>query len=116
MQKETIRAWSAEVGEDEPLRVYFVLPDTFFDVALFMCKSCPAIFAVDRDAEHHSGQPFEELRRELVCPECGAPLLDAVEYPGTFRYPDGTEGHFTPPRTYPPDCELVTLEVWNPYT
>jgi rubredoxin len=116
MKKLTIRGWSRDVtcGAATVL-VYFVLPDTFFDVRLFTCMSCGALFGVDRDREHYSGRPFDELREKLRCPGCGGSLGDLVEYPETFLCPGGDEGHFKPSATYPPDSELVTFDVWDPY-
>ncbi len=116
MKKWTIRSWTKDVPCDgTPVRVYYVLPDTFFEVTLFTCRTCGALFGVDREREHYSGRPFDRLREKLTCPECGTSLRDAVEYPETFRCPNGEEGHFVPPRTYPPDSELVNFDVWDPY-
>ena len=116
MKKIAIRVWRELVPcGSEKVLVYWVLPDTFFDVFLFTCRNCGAIFGVDREREHYSGRPFEELRQSLTCPACTTPCTELVEYPQTFVCPDGSEGHWDPPRTYPPDTELVTLEVWDPY-
>lgn len=116
MKKWRIRVWYRDVpcnGADT--RVYFVLPDTFFNVTLFQCAACSAIIGVDRDGEGYSGKKFENLRGSLECPNCGESLANAYEYPQTFRCADGSEGHFELPREYPPDSELVELEVWDPY-
>ena len=116
MKKLTIRGWTKVVPcGDATVRIYYVLPDTFFDVRLFACTTCGALFAVDREREHYSGRPFDGLRGTLTCPQCGSSLRDVVEYPETFICPDGEEGHFEPPTTYPPDSELVNIEVWDPY-
>jgi rubredoxin len=112
----TIRGWMKDVTcAGSIVRVYYVLPDTFFDVTLFTCRSCGALFGVDRDREHYTGRPFEKLRVTLTCPQCATPCAELTEYPGTFVCPDGEEGHFLPPPTYPPDSELVEFEVWDPY-
>jgi rubredoxin len=116
MKKWTIRGWTADVPCDGTVvRVYYVLPDTFFDVTLFTCRTCGALFGVDREREHYSGRPFDKLRDRLTCPECGTSLRDLTEYPETFRCPNGEEGHFVPPPSYPPDSELVNFDVWDPY-
>lgn len=116
MKKRTIRGWSRDVPSDEgSVRVYFVLPDTFFDVTLFTCTKCGALFGFDRDAEHYKGPPFSQLQERLTCPQCGASLRELAEYPETFLNPDGSPGHFVLPRDYPPDSELVSFDVWDPY-
>jgi len=117
MKKWKIRAWTAEVPVSGAgtVRVFYVLPDTFFDVTLFTCMNCGALFGVDREREHYSGRPFDELRRTQRCPECGESLAYLQEYPETFRGPTGEEEHFAPPRNYPPDSGLVDLDVWDPY-
>ncbi len=91
------------------------MADTFFDVTLFTCRSCGAVFGVDREREQYSGRPFDKLREKLTCPDCGTSLRDLVEYPATFRCPNGDEGHFVPPGIYPPDSELTNFDVWDPY-
>ena len=91
------------------------MPDTFFEVDLFTCMSCGAVIAVDRERERYSGMPWEQKRAIDSCPQCADSLKASVKYPETFRCPDGTEGHFVPPKEYPPDSELVTFEVWDVY-
>jgi rubredoxin len=116
MKKWQIRAWPVDVlcgGAN--VRVHFVLPDTFFDVTLFACAACSAIIGVDRERERYSGKKFEDLRKSLRCPNCNESLTTAMEYPQTFQCPDGTLGHFDLPSDYPPDTDLVELEVWDPY-
>jgi hypothetical protein len=116
MKKRTIRGWTRQIPcAQQMTRVYFVLPDTFFDVALFTCLSCGALFGIDRDAEHYIGPAFDQLRARLDCPDCGSSLDKLADYPQTFRCPDGSQGHFAPSRDYPPDSELVSFEVWDPY-
>jgi len=116
MKKWRIRVWFADVVcGGAPVRVYYALPDTFFDVVLFACSACSAIIGVDREREQYSGKKFDDLRRTLNCPNCNESLSTAFEYPQTFRCPDGSHGHFDLPSDYPPDSELVELEVWDPY-
>lgn len=116
MNPWTIRGWTSNVEDGAgTVQVFYVLPDTFFDVTLFTCLECGALFGVDREREHYSGRSFERLREDALCPACGHLLADAAEYPQTFRHPDGRIGHFEPPRRYPPDSELVPFVVWDPY-
>jgi hypothetical protein len=116
MKRLRIRVWSSDVMcRDMPVRVYFSLPDTFYDVVLFSCSACSAIIAVDREREQYSGKKFDDLRATLNCPSCSESLISAFEYPQTFRCPDGSLGHFETPSVYPPDSDLIELEVWDPY-
>jgi rubredoxin len=116
MKKMTIRGWTKDVPcGGSTVRVYFVLPDTFFDVTLFTCRTCGALVGVDREREHYSGRPFERLRDGLACPQCGTSFTELTEYPETFVGLNGEEGHFVPAPTYPPDSEFVEFEVWDPY-
>jgi hypothetical protein len=117
MKKWRIRVWFADVScNGANTRVYFVLPDTFFDVKLYACSSCSSIIGVDREREGYSGKTFESIRGTLKCPNCNESLATAFEYPQTFHCADGSEGHFDLPSEYPPDSDLVELEVWDPFS
>lgn len=114
MRKRLIRGWSAQaVCEGQDVAVFFVLPDTFFDAELFTCMGCGELFCFDRERERYGGARFEALCGGLACPGCGASLDGLVAYPTTFRCPNGEEGHFELPRTYPPDDEMVLVELWD---
>lgn len=114
MMKRWIRGWPAQaVCGGHHVAVFFVLPDTFFDAELFTCMGCGEIFCFDREHERYGGARFEVLCGELTCPGCGASLDGLVAYPATFRCPNGEEGHFELPRTYPPDEEMVLFQVWD---
>ena len=115
MKKRLIRVWFRNLtcDDSQTVRVYFVWPDMFFDVELFICPSSGTIVGVDRERERYVGPKFDEVRDRLRCPECGETLSAAREYPQTFRWPDGSLGHFLPPREYPPDSERVDLEIWD---
>jgi hypothetical protein len=116
MKRLLIRVWFADVlCNGMKVRVHYVLPDTFFDMVLFACSGCSEIIGVDREREHYLGKRFENIRSTLKCPDCNESLATAFEYPQTFRCPDGSWGHFNLPSEYPPDSQLVELEVWDPY-
>jgi hypothetical protein len=113
VEKRTIKIWSADVVlGGETTRVFYSLPDTFFEVDLFTCRECHAILAADRGRERHIGKTFESERAHLGCPQCQFSLADAPPYPQTYFTERGFEGSFTPPTRYPPDSELVPVEVW----
>ena len=120
MKKTGVRCWEAEAESDdgEKVRVYFTVSDFYEAAKLFTCLSCSALFAVDPDREYYSGVPFEQLRQQLVCPDCGASLNDVVEYPQTFVCPGSKEiGHYYRyDRTIPPDDESTVQEFWDPYS
>jgi hypothetical protein len=116
MKMRTIRGWTADaLCGKETVPIYFVLPDVFFEVDLFSCKTCRTLFGVDRERERYSEKAWIDIQTTQACPQCGNSLQNAVKYPETFTCPDGSEGHFLPPAKYPPDSELVDINVWDPF-
>jgi hypothetical protein len=94
MNRLSIRGWSASVDCGKAaVNVYYVIPDTFFDMTLFTCLSCGALFGVDRERERYSGNSFATLRKHLTCPEASEHLAE---------YATSMLGHGV-------DAELVTV-------
>ena len=119
MQKKLIRCYPAKAlgAQDRLEDVFFTLPDFGYDIRLYSCSSCGALFTASGDDEHYSGVPLPSLTQHMSCPECGSALSDTLlPYPQSFRASDGSLSHFEPDRVYPLDSTSITKEVWNLYS
>jgi hypothetical protein len=114
MNRRSIRAWKSDIPyEQTEQRVYFVLPDTFFDVSLHTCTACGALFGLDEEAARYGLLSREKALNVVTCPQCGVSPCPLAAYPETFVGHDGACGHFSLPRDYPPDADLVSVDVWD---
>ena len=119
MQKKLIRCYPAKAlgAQDRLEDVVFTMSDFGYDIRLYSCSSCGALFTASGEDEHYSGVSLASRTEHTNCPECGASLSKTLQpYPQTFRASDGSLSHFEPDRVYPPDSDSITKEVWNLYS
>jgi hypothetical protein len=118
MKKVQVRCWSSigQCGKSEK-RVYFTLPDFGDAFGLYTHLSCGAVFAIDRDREYYSHNPFSDFSKHLNCPECGKNLSNVAAYPCSFVCDDGAVSSFVLSDTqYPPESAAQVVEFWDPYS
>lgn len=117
MRKTVIRGWRCSVTQNNATtEIYFVLPDMFFEVELYSCTSCGALFGIDREAERYLGRSFESEKSTLSCPNCSRNLLSSAPYPQTFLRSDGSVGTWSLRRHYPAESEKLEFSVWDPFS
>ena len=119
MQKKLIRCYPAQAlgAQDKLEDVVFTLPDFGYDIRLYSCLSCGALFTASGEDEHFSGVSVAARAQILSCPDCGSSLATSLQpYPQTFRVSDGSISHFNPGRSYPPDSDSTIKEVWHLYS
>ena len=118
MEQRQIRAWRGEAlcPADHRVPVTFTLPDYGDAPGLFQCPECSDLVAVDPQAEHYVGPPWDQMRDGLACPSCGDSLGHAWLYPDHFRCPECSQvGTFELPETYPADESSTIVTCWDPY-